>query len=126
MLIYVAAAIAIWIAVNVFFVIWMGGGVRRSSSRSVGPGWVPDILSRRSAPLDGAGTSTSPRTPHRTDQWSRGVTRAKCRRMSSRETGSARNTPTAQVKPVRPCAREACGRPSFDIRQRLACPEVLS
>ena len=42
MLIYVAAAIAIWIAVNVFFVIWMGGGVRRSSRGSVGPGWVPD------------------------------------------------------------------------------------
>ncbi len=42
MLIYVAAAIAVWIAVNVFFVIWMGGGVRRSSNPSVGSGWVPE------------------------------------------------------------------------------------
>lgn len=43
MLMYVAAAIAVWIVINVFFVIWIGGGVRRSSNPSVGAGWVPEL-----------------------------------------------------------------------------------
>ena len=42
MLIYIAAAIATWIAVNVFFVIWLGRGVRRPSTPPVGTGWLPE------------------------------------------------------------------------------------
>ena len=42
MLIYVAAAITVWIVLNVVFVIWIGGGVRRSSNPSVGAAWVPE------------------------------------------------------------------------------------
>lgn len=42
MLFYVAAAIAVWIAFNVLFVIWMGAGVRRSGEPRVGAGWAPE------------------------------------------------------------------------------------
>ena len=43
MLFYVAAAIAVWIAFNVFFVIWMGAwSGAAQASPAVGAGWVPE------------------------------------------------------------------------------------
>ena len=58
MLIYVAAAITVWIVLNVVFVIWIGGGVRRSSNPSVGAAWVPEHLNSGSAPPGGGPVDT--------------------------------------------------------------------
>ena len=38
MLIYVGAVLALWLAFNVLFVIWMGSGSRRSSNPDVEDG----------------------------------------------------------------------------------------